>query len=143
MGVPEYSGERDRSPVVAVVLPGCSADEAIQFNDGTDDRVAHCARYGSNADFMAFGAISESSLTEADVPPEVAATLRMGGMILSDSLPVRGGVVQVVLGTASGQQSGQRVVDRVIKIRALVVSTDVLLRAHRLPTSAMVGQQFG
>ena len=67
LGVSEYVGKPGRRPVVALVLPGCSPDEAIAFDDGTNEPVAHCAGYGSNADFMALGAISESGLTEADV----------------------------------------------------------------------------
>jgi putative ABC transport system permease protein len=137
LGTYQFGGEPGSHPVVAVVLPGCSPEEAIQPNDGTDERVARCGRYGSNADFMALVAISESSLTEADVAPEVAATLRSGGMILSDPHAVRGGVVQLALGTATGQQPIELTVDRVIELPALAVSEDVLDRARRRPVPGL------
>jgi putative ABC transport system permease protein len=137
LGVSEYAVERrGRIPIVAVVLPGCSPDEAIGLDDGTNDRVAQCARYGSNGNSSALGAISESSLTEADVTPQVAAHLRSGGMILTDPRAIRDGVVRLALGTAAGQQSGQRVVDRVIELPALVVSEEALRRAERRPMSS-------
>ena len=114
-----------------MVLPGCSPEEAIEFDDGTDRRAAECARSGSNGDVSALGAISESSLTEANVAPEVVATLRSGGMILSDSSAIRGGLVRLALGTTGGQQPLQRKVDRVIELPALAVSQEVLRQAQR------------
>ena len=133
LGVYEYSDRPGSHSIVALVLPGCSPEQAIQLNDGSNEQVAQCARYGSNADFMALGAINESSLTEADIGSGVDDTLRSGGMILSDPRAVRGGVVRLALGTAAGQQAAQRKVDRVIELPALAVSEDVLRRARRRP----------
>jgi putative ABC transport system permease protein len=140
LGAPEYGEGRGRRPVASVVLPGCTPNEAIQFDDGTDQRVTQCARYGSNSS-SALGAISESSLTEADLAREIAATLRSGGMILRDPRAIRGGVVRLALGTAAGQQSGQRAVDRVIELPALAVSEDVLRRAQRRPVPRLPLEQ--
>ena len=78
LGTPDYEGRPGSHPVVSVVLPGCSPKEAIEFDDGTDRRAAECARSGSNGDVSALSAINESSLKEADVAPEIAATLRSG-----------------------------------------------------------------
>jgi putative ABC transport system permease protein len=133
LGVPDFGEKRGRVPTVAVVLPGCSPDDAIGFDDGTNDRVAQCVGYGSNGNPSALGAISDSSLSEADLTPEVADHLRSGGMIITDPRAIRGGVVRLALGTVAGRQSGQRVVDRVIELPALVVSEEVLRRAQRRP----------